>query len=91
MEREKKDTMKETKKSGHAKNWKEYTATVEDIERFLSDHVVLRRNVVTGRTECRIPESDVFADWMAEGLPTVRDAAHRAGDCGCVLPSACRG
>ena len=70
MEREKKDTMKETKKSGHEKNWKEYTATVEDIERFLSDHVVLRRNVVTGRTECRIPESDVFADWMAEGLPT---------------------
>jgi hypothetical protein len=33
-----------------AKNWKEYTATVEDIERFLSDHVLLRNNVVTGRS-----------------------------------------
>jgi hypothetical protein len=32
--------------------------------------VALRHNVVTGRTECRIPESDVFADWIAEGLPT---------------------
>ena len=55
-----------------AKNWKEYTATVEDIERFLSDHVLLRNNVVTGRTECRVLESDLFADWIAEGLPTDR-------------------
>ena len=51
-------------------NWKEYTATVEDIEEFLSNHVFLRHNMVTGRVECRIPENDVFADWIAEGLPT---------------------
>ena len=54
----------------HKKNWREYMATVEDIEWFLSNHVVLRNNVVTGRVECRIPESDVFADWKADGLPT---------------------
>ena len=51
-------------------NWREYTATVEDIEQFLSDHVLLRHNVVTRRVECWILESDLFADWRAEGLPT---------------------
>ena len=54
----------------HKPNWKEYWATVEDIEQFLGDHVLLRHNVVTRRVECRILESDLFADWMAEGLPT---------------------
>ena len=51
-------------------NWREYTATVEDIEQFLGDNIQLRHNVVTGRTECRILESDLFAEWIAEGLPT---------------------
>ena len=51
-------------------NWKEYTATVEDIEQFLRDNIFLRHNVVTRRVECRIPESDVFTDWIADGLPT---------------------
>ena len=37
------------------KNWKEYTATVEDIEQFLGGHVYLRYNVVTGRTEYKDP------------------------------------
>ena len=54
----------------HKPNWREYTATVADIEAFLSDHMYLRHNVVTGRTECRIPECDLFADWIANGLPT---------------------
>ena len=65
--------MKERKKKGsgeHKANWKEYRATVEDIELFLSDHVGLRSNMITGRTECRILESDVFSDWITEGLPT---------------------
>ena len=57
MEREKKDTMKETKKAGHAKNWKEYTATVEDIQNFLMDRIMLRHNVITGRVEYRLPSS----------------------------------
>ena len=38
-------------------NWKEYTATVEDIKTFLSDHVYLRHNVITRRVECRLPSS----------------------------------
>ncbi|MBO6030034.1 MAG: hypothetical protein J6Q22_01025 [Prevotella sp.] len=38
-------------------NWKEYTATVEDIKTFLSDHVYLRHNVITRRMECRLPSS----------------------------------
>ena len=52
----------------HKKNYKEYTATVDDIERFLSDNIVLRHNVLTGRTEYRVPERDAFAEWEAEGL-----------------------
>ena len=64
MEKEKKQ------KSEHKQNWKEYTATVEDIEQFLRDNIFLRHNVVTRRVECRIPESDAFADWIADGLPT---------------------
>ena len=38
-------------------NWKEYTATVEDIKAFLSDHVYLRHNVITRRVECRLPSN----------------------------------
>ena len=33
-------------------NWQEYTATVEEIQQFLDGRVMLRYNVVTGRTEC---------------------------------------
>ena len=70
MEREKKDTMKETKKSGHAKNWKEYTATVEDIQNFLMDRIMLRHNVITGRVEYKAPlsspEGDTIAPWSIE-------------------------
>ena len=36
-------------------NWKEYTATVEDIQRFLEDHVMLRYNVVTRQVEGHLP------------------------------------
>ena len=38
-------------------NWKEYTASVEDIKTFLSDHVYLRHNVITRRVECRLPSN----------------------------------
>ena len=53
MGNEKKTKKKEGKE--RKKNWKEYTATVEDIEQFLSGHVYLRYNVVTGRTEYKDP------------------------------------
>ena len=36
----------------HKKNWREVYASVEDIERYLSDHIQLRHNVITRRVEC---------------------------------------
>ena len=52
--------MKERKKSEekkeHKKPWREYTATVEDIQNFLMDRVLLRHNVITGRVEWRDPQ-----------------------------------
>ena len=53
--------MKERKKSEekkeHKKPWREYTATVEDIQNFLMDRVLFRHNVITGRVEFRIPDT----------------------------------
>ena len=43
------------KKKERKQNWKEYTATVEDIQRFLEDHVMLRYNVVTRQVESHLP------------------------------------
>ena len=44
------------KSKEHKKNWKEYTATVEDIQNFLMDHILLRHNVITKRVEWRDPQ-----------------------------------
>ena len=38
-------------------NWKEYMATVEDIQNFLMDRILLRHNVITGRVEYRALDS----------------------------------
>ena len=38
----------------HKKNWREVYASVEDIERYLSDHVQLRKNVISCRVECHL-------------------------------------
>ena len=43
--------------ASHKKNWKEYMATVEDIQNFLMDRVLLRHNVITQRVEYRLPAS----------------------------------
>ena len=55
--------MKERKKSEekkeHKKPWREVYATVEDIQNFLMDRVLLRHNVITRRVECREPSGDV--------------------------------
>ena len=40
------------KKKEHKKNWHEVYASVEDIQNFLADRIMLRYNVVTRRTEC---------------------------------------
>jgi hypothetical protein len=49
---------KEKKKepSERKQNWKEYTATVEDIQNFLMDRIMLRHNVVTQRVESLSPD-----------------------------------
>ena len=50
----------------HKKNWREVNATPDEIEAFLNDHIYLRRNVVTLRTEWREPssyESDGTDKW----------------------------
>ena len=44
----------------HKKNWREVYATVEDIKTYLSDHIYLRHNVITGRIECRVPTKDLW-------------------------------
>ena len=38
----------------HKKNWREVYATVEDIQRFLGDQMMLRYNVITRRVECHL-------------------------------------
>jgi hypothetical protein len=56
--------MKKEKKNGeskeHKKNWKEYTATVEEIKTFLMDRILLRHNVITGRVEYREPDGGLW-------------------------------
>ena len=47
-------------KKDRKQNWKEYTATVEDIKAFLSDRIYLRHNVITRRVECRLPLSEAM-------------------------------
>ena len=46
----------------HKRPWQEMYATVEEIKTFLADRIYLRHNVVTGRTECRVPERDWFGE-----------------------------
>ena len=47
-------------KHGHKPNWQEQTATVDDIKAYLQDNVWLRHNIVTGRVEYRLPDTDVW-------------------------------
>ena len=54
---EKKQSKKKPKAEGddgHKKNWREVYASVEDIQQFLSDHLMLRYNVITRRVECHL-------------------------------------
>ena len=54
----------------HKANWHEYVATIEDIEQFLDERVMLRRNVVTGLVEASpdwLPVSDFLLNsWWKE-------------------------
>ena len=65
--------MKERKKSEekkeHKKQWREYTATVEDIQNFLMDRVLLRHNVITGRVrQCGLCPAAHLGKHLAEAL-----------------------
>ncbi len=46
-----------TEKKERKPNWKEYMATVEDIQNFIMDRLMLRHNVITRRVEYRLPSS----------------------------------
>ena len=56
------------------KNWKEYTATVDDIMAFIAGRIYLRYNVVTGRVECKAPL--VPPNW---GDDTAQDISSPSG------------
>ena len=60
MEKEKND---KNKKKERKKSWQETTASVKEIKDFLSDHVMLRHNVVTGRCECHVIADDPWEDY----------------------------
>lgn len=55
--RNKEKKAKPEKNGKHEKNWKDSIATVDDIQDFLMDRILLRYNVITGRVEYRIPSS----------------------------------
>ncbi|MCK8622874.1 virulence-associated E family protein [Prevotella sp. E13-27] len=64
--RNKEKKAKPEKNGKHEKNWKDSIATVDDIQDFLMDRILLRYNVITGRVEYRIPSSYEHdsTDWM---------------------------
>ena len=47
-------------KKEHKPNWRETHASPEDIQKFLNDNILLRKNVVTDQTEFRVPMVDEF-------------------------------
>ena len=49
--------VKKKESKEHKKPWREVYATVEDIQNFLMDRILLRHNVITGRVEYRLPSS----------------------------------
>lgn len=55
--RNKEKKAKPEKNGNHEKNWKDSIATVDDIQDFLMNRILLRYNVITGRVEYRIPSS----------------------------------
>ena len=64
-------TEKQEKPGKHKKSWQEVYATVEEIQQFLSERVMLRYNVVTRRVECH--EVSDFGHPTAEGYENISD------------------
>ena len=69
-----KERKESVEKKEHKKPWREVYATVEDIQNFLMDRVVLRHNVITGRVEWRAPY--IPPDW---GDDTAQDVSSPSG------------
>lgn len=72
---EREDKQERTRRNGKERtqrkpNYKEYMASVEDIQNFLMGKLLLRRNVVTGRVEYREPSADPFTQ-QGNGLAPV--------------------
>ena len=47
-------------KQEHKRSWQEANASEQDIQDFLNNNVVLRRNEITGETEFRVPTISAF-------------------------------
>ena len=58
--RRKGDPATDGEQTEHKDNWRKTYASAVEIQRMLSDSLYLRYNLVTRRTECRVPESDYF-------------------------------
>ena len=58
-EKKKRRKKTEEEQKEHKKPWQEVYATVDEIKAFLADRIFLRHNVVTGRTEFRLPSDYV--------------------------------
>ena len=58
--RQKKTAEEEGGQKEHKPNWRETHASPEDIQKFLNDNILLRKNVVTDQTEFRVPMVDEF-------------------------------
>ena len=93
--RKKKETASERKPrsaqrdASHKKNWKEYMATVEDIQNFLMDRILLRHNVITGRVEYRLPDSMPPKFFAEQSGKAERGATSRASASGSRVTRSC--
>ena len=85
-EKKRKKKAKSTERTERKANWQEVYATVDDIQQFLSERVMLRFNVVTRRVEVHWltdfgdapPDLD---DWTMLGAGAGHLPRHRVGLC----------
>ena len=69
----------ENQKKEHKKPWQEVYASVEEIKHFLGGMLYLRHNVITRRTECRIPEADLLDQTVMSTCPDGYSSCSGAG------------
>ena len=64
----------------HKKNWREVYASVEDIQAFLSDEIMLRYNVITRRVECHLLEGSPWDSYDGSPESAMELLMAMAGD-----------